>query len=61
MSEWISAMDRLPDPGVRVLCCTREGWRFIAANIAYGDEVHAGPNGVGWWMPLPDAPEEANA
>lgn len=56
--QWISVTDKLPPKGVRVLACTHDGWVFVGKDFAFGDEIHDEPNGVAYWMRLPDAPKE---
>ena len=57
--RWIPVTEKLPPNDVRVAACAHDGWVFTGRNFTAGDEIHDGPDGVGWWMPLPAPPEEA--
>ena len=55
--KWIPVEDKLPPKDVRVLLCTHDGWIFTGKNVAFGDEIHSGPDGVACWMYLPEPPK----
>lgn len=61
MSEWISVKDRLPtrENKGKMLACTNDGWVFCPGGVpTVGDEIDDSPDGIGWWMPFPEPPEE---
>lgn len=61
---WLSYPNAVPDPEVRVLCCTitQKGVRNHVIGYHDGTRWCCGMNSnVTHWMPLPDYPEEKEA
>lgn len=59
-SAWISAKDRLPEDGVRVLTCDCNGNMRVSVHLHDDDEPFGtyGCCKVEYWMPLPAAPDK---
>ena len=59
MSEWISAKDRMPEVGQRVvIICNKKYSGLFDVLCYYPDYKPWKTDGVAYWMPLPDPPEE---
>lgn len=65
MSEWISAKDRLPEVGARVLTLSKWGhlsdrqlYKFESGSLMFRPDGLAPVRDVTHWMPLPEPPEE---